>query len=451
MIAYPAPATLLNSKSQQVGILSTSDHDKHLFILDAASFKRRPVVVNDNVIDVSWSPDSKLIACRTLWSRISVVNASTGQIVSTPREGGDAVLWAPDKRRFALTQPNGITIWDLQSKSKLLTLSGLKADTKSISWSKDGNYLAASGSNNENDRKARHVKVFSTTTGQETFSATGDTEIGSVGWSKDGAWFAYSDTTVHILNANSMEEVTKLRTAAAGHTVAFAWAPVQDSLAYEGPDGLLHIYDAKNKSERLTIPAEKTGSNSIQWSPDGAYLLLQDRQEQLAICDAKTGKYVGAKVFPEASIARWTPDSKKLVLADFHTESVKLVPLQLQEGQLAFAGGTAGNPWKDQKVLRNIDDCFAELDKFFEPDSLKQFKETPEDKLFLYTGGIGLGMQLRNTWGLWGNNPLVDYFNKLGIEDGHQMSTLIINAYWRHANGRPIEFEKLVEACKKSW
>jgi hypothetical protein len=199
--------------------------------------------------------------------------------------------------------------------------------------------------------------------------------------------------------------------------------------------------------ETATISAEKTGRFSFQRSPSGAYLMIKSPSNEIAICDSTNGQYLGSKEFGDA-ITKWCPDEKALAMYKMRTESVEFVPVHLSSAAVAFDGGTSGNPWEHQHVLRNLEDCFEELTKQLPPAELEQIKNTKESELFRYTGGPGLGMQLRNTWGLRGHTPLAKYFNSLGITDGAAMSTMIIESFWRHLNSKPTELEKQVEQQK---
>lgn len=167
-----------------------------------------------------------------------------------------------------------------------------------------------------------------------------------------------------------------------------------------------------------------------------------------AVYSAVTGKYVGAKKFDsDFYLVRWAPDGKSLALCK-PNEAVVFEPVRLQPGLLAFEKGTDGNPWKDQKVLRNIDDCFEALSKMLSADDIANIKNTTEDKLFMFQGGPSLGMGLRNEWGLRQRNPLTKYFNKMGIANGANMSSLIIELFWRHLNGKPLNLEERAKAIK---
>jgi hypothetical protein len=115
----------------------------------------------------------------------------------------------------------------------------------------------------------------------------------------------------------------------------------------------------------------------------------------------------------------------------------------------AFVKGSAGNPWQNQKVLRNLDDCFEELSRIKSADFIKEFKNTKEDEVWKYQGELDWGIPIRRRWGLREKNPLTAYFGKIGITDGRDMSHIILQAFWHHLNGKPYNLEEVAVGCRK--
>ena len=55
---------------------------------------------------------------------------------------------------------------------------------------------------------------------------------------------------------------------------------------------------------------------------------------------------------------------------------------------------------------------------------------------------FGLGMWMRNNWGLWAHGPLAAYLEQFGVHHPDDMSGLILDTFWRHLNGLPLEVTK---------
>jgi len=100
-------------------------------------------------------------------------------------------------------------------------------------------------------------------------------------------------------------------------------------------------------------------------------------------------------------------------------------------------------------IPRDLNDCFVELKKIVSPEDLEKIKDEKEDDMVLYHGG--LGMHLRNDWGLWAGSRLSEWFNKQGIEHPDDMSGIILDSFWRHLNSQPVLLNAQVEYYQKFW
>ncbi len=64
---------------------------------------------------------------------------------------------------------------------------------------------------------------------------------------------------------------------------------------------------------------------------------------------------------------------------------------------------------------------------------------------------FGLGMWLRNNWGLWGGDscPLPAYFRAHGIHHPDDMSGLILDCYVQHLNGEDVDYERMLGEARR--
>jgi hypothetical protein len=83
-------------------------------------------------------------------------------------------------------------------------------------------------------------------------------------------------------------------------------------------------------------------------------------------------------------------------------------------------------------IPKNFEECFAELEKSLSRENIELIKNTKRFEL----GGfhLGLGMWIRNNWGLWGNSRLSNYLRGLGYCSADSMSTVIIESFHNHLN-----------------
>lgn len=64
---------------------------------------------------------------------------------------------------------------------------------------------------------------------------------------------------------------------------------------------------------------------------------------------------------------------------------------------------------------------------------------------------FGLGMWIRNNWGLWGESRLVFYFNSICIYHPDDMSTIILDAFWCRLHSEPFNLEEHIQESKNYW
>jgi WD40 repeat protein len=446
-----APTTLASADGQYVALAHHFDEQKTI-ILNAKTFESLPVSIPGGLTHISWSPDGRYLAGhggRSSDDCDFVYDGTKGTValrLPASKVGfRNDFMFAPDSNRIAISRVTGIDVWDVAKRTKLYSIPELHGyGQASIDWSPDGSFIAACGSSSSIGMNVTALRVCAADTGKVSFGIDDEAGIGGASWSPDGKLFIYSDKNIHILASHTMKEVCKLELPENATPAGFALSPDGRRLAYKGNDPDLHVFDLQAMHEVTSFPAEKSGRFQFSWSPDSKYLMIADSSNQIAICYADTGHYMGSKQFQDG-FAEWSADGKAVVLFISKIESVQFVPILLDDAAIpVFSGGTPGNPWEHQHVLKNLDDCFEELMETLPAETVEQIKKTKEKDLCLYTGGPSLGMALRNTWGLSAHTPIVQYFNKLGITDGAAMSTVIIESFWKHLNGKPIDLTKQV-------
>ena len=100
-------------------------------------------------------------------------------------------------------------------------------------------------------------------------------------------------------------------------------------------------------------------------------------------------------------------------------------------------------------IPKDIDDAFIELDKILSPKSKYEImKAAPIDMIKYHHG---LGMWLRNNWGLWHDSRLAKYFNNIGIYHPDDMSSIVLTSYWRKMHSKPLNVDGQVKLFQKYW
>jgi hypothetical protein len=100
-------------------------------------------------------------------------------------------------------------------------------------------------------------------------------------------------------------------------------------------------------------------------------------------------------------------------------------------------------------IPRDLEDCFVELKKMLHPSLIDEIKTGTENDMVDHH--FGLGMWMRNYWRLWGGSRLGEYFNSLGISHPDDMSSIVLDSFWRHLNSEPIMLDEQVEYYQEYW
>jgi hypothetical protein len=93
-------------------------------------------------------------------------------------------------------------------------------------------------------------------------------------------------------------------------------------------------------------------------------------------------------------------------------------------------------------IPKDLSECFDELEKRLDQTLIDEMKAVTESEMSKYH--FGVGMWMRNNWGLWGESRLAKYFNSLGVYQPDEMSGIILTSFWRHLNNQPIKLEEQI-------
>lgn len=100
-------------------------------------------------------------------------------------------------------------------------------------------------------------------------------------------------------------------------------------------------------------------------------------------------------------------------------------------------------------IPKDLEDSFNELNKMLHPKFIEKFKNGGKNEVI--EQHFGLGLWMRNNWGLWAGSRLAKYFEELGINHPDDMSGIILTSYQHHLNNKPLELEKQINSYKEYW
>ena len=103
-------------------------------------------------------------------------------------------------------------------------------------------------------------------------------------------------------------------------------------------------------------------------------------------------------------------------------------------------------------VPSTLDEAFIALEKILKlkgQANFDRFKNSAEDEMGCYHFGLGLWM--RNYWGLWKGGLLKDWFGALGIHHADDISGIILVSFWRKLNGKALDLEGQIKTYRDHW
>ncbi len=96
-------------------------------------------------------------------------------------------------------------------------------------------------------------------------------------------------------------------------------------------------------------------------------------------------------------------------------------------------------------IPKDIDDAIRELNRILDSASIAEIKNYRNEEVASGSEHFGLGHMIRYMWKLGGSRFLHD----TGLEEADYISGLVVTAYYRHLNSKPINLDELIEECKK--
>jgi hypothetical protein len=100
-------------------------------------------------------------------------------------------------------------------------------------------------------------------------------------------------------------------------------------------------------------------------------------------------------------------------------------------------------------IPSDLNECLAYLDSTITPSNLDTLVRWNEQDMS--RAHMGLGLWMRNNWGLWKGSRLSEWFNKHNIWHPDDMSGIILTSYWRHIHNQPIELDAQIGEYIEYW
>lgn len=114
-----------------------------------------------------------------------------------------------------------------------------------------------------------------------------------------------------------------------------------------------------------------------------------------------------------------------------------------------FSLGGCAPVLAERSSPENLEACFAALDSLLEKSDIDSLRTGTEQDVWRYHHG--LGMWLRNEWGLLSGSQLQRWFNARKVYHPDDMSGIILISYWRYLNDRPIGLQEQIDYYVAYW
>jgi hypothetical protein len=105
---------------------------------------------------------------------------------------------------------------------------------------------------------------------------------------------------------------------------------------------------------------------------------------------------------------------------------------------------------EESTIPTTLDEAHLQLERELPKEELAKIDAMKsEDQMIEYH--MGLGMGLRNTWGLWKGGPLAKHMNALGFFHPDDMSGVILETFWCKRHGKDFRLKERADFCAIYW
>ena len=198
--------------------------------------------------------------------------------------------YSPDGSRLAVASGIGIWVYDTTTYEAVFLLSGHTAEVTSVAFSLNGNTIASSDGNWEDN----NLRLWDAETGEEKLALSGGfLEFGSIAFSPDGNTLASTDFhEIRLWDAETGEEKRSIKTTESISSLAFS--PDGETLAGGGwwPDGTIRLWDVETGTEKLSITEGSDSADYLAYSFDGTIIASAGgfSDTNIYLWDAVTGE-----------------------------------------------------------------------------------------------------------------------------------------------------------------
>ncbi|QBD76160.1 hypothetical protein EPA93_09120 [Ktedonosporobacter rubrisoli] len=294
-------------------------------IWDATSGKHLVNVQFDNPEafpnGLAWSPDSQLLAIASSQA-LFIVNGQTGAIVQTLQAQGTGIAYQGGSKIYHTS----------------LRPTGSGEGFRSVAWSHDGNFIAASVSAGSGG----YIEILNAKTFElaYTFNLNNNYVPTTLAWSGDGRYLAAnvfsSEPGNQTVSQNKQvmiwawnipaRQIVFQKPGGTGSDSPLEFQPASHNLAFVSAIQTSSIEVWNVGTAKLVTQYKAASSGPLAWSPDGQWLAYA-QSSQVKILDSKSGQTLYTYEGHKANVCQlaWSPNGNYIVSGEGQTEAKEMV------------------------------------------------------------------------------------------------------------------------------
>jgi WD40 repeat protein len=297
-----------------------------------------------NVTSCVFSPDGERIVATSRHRTVSVWDVKTRERLMT-LEGHskwvNSCAYSPDSQRIVSASDDGtLILWDANTGAVLNTLRHSGA-VQGCAFSPDGRRIASASAD-------RTIKLWNAETGVATAILKGHAALVSVcSFSPDGQRIvsASADNTVKVWDAEHHGEGS----STAGHSArvqSCVYSPDGQRILTAAGDQTLRVWQSDNGAETSILAGYPDAGNYALYSPCGKRIALAHYDGRLTVLDAENESILSTFTVSKDRVMNcdWSPDGRRLTTATSYRELDGRVDVyDVQNGSLVWTQSQTGH------------------------------------------------------------------------------------------------------------
>jgi WD40 repeat protein len=273
-------------------LLASAGSDQAVRLWDAATGRPHDVPVIEYgapVLGVAFAPDGRMLATSGADSTVRFWDVGSGkaegELPTGPAGLAQRVVFSPDGRLLATAHEDGtVRLWDVDTRTpRGQPLTGHSGSVRGLAFSPDG-HLLASGAEDST------VRMWDVDTGRpHGLPLTGHTKwVSGVAFSPDGRSLATSslDSTVRLWDVDSGQPRGEPLTGHATEVFGVAFSPDGAMLASVGMDRSVRLWDVMTgRPHGAPLVGHSDSGMAVTFSPDGRLLATASADRTVRLWD----------------------------------------------------------------------------------------------------------------------------------------------------------------------